>query len=65
MRILGADKRTEVHFVLYRGGWADLDALANDEVTTECPQITTPEKFGALLDSATTRFLDTGQSTTT
>jgi hypothetical protein len=46
-------------------GWADLDALTDDEVTTECPQITTPETFGALLDTATTRFLDTGRSTAT
>ena len=65
MRILGADKPTEVHIARHRDGWADLDALANDEVTTGCPQITTPEKSGTLLDTATTGFLDTGQSTTT
>jgi hypothetical protein len=50
---------------MYRGGWADLDALTDDEVTTECPQITTPETLGALLDTAATRFLDTGRSTAT
>ena len=61
----GADEWTELHIVLYRGGWADLDALTDDEVTTECPQITTPETFGALPDTATTRFLDTGRSTAT
>ena len=65
MRILGSDDWTELHIVLYSGGWADLDALTTGEVTTECPQITTPETFGALLDSATTRILGTGRSTAT
>jgi hypothetical protein len=40
------------------GGWADLDALTDGEVTTECPFITAPQEFGALLQYATTRFLD-------
>ncbi|MGW7440372.1 hypothetical protein [Streptomyces sp. NPDC054849] len=57
VRILGADGWTELHLVLFRGGWADLDALTDDEVTTECPQIATPEEFGSLLDSSVTRFL--------
>jgi hypothetical protein len=65
VRILGSDDWTELHIVLYSGGWADLDALTTGEVTTECPQITTPETFGALLDSATTRILGTGRSTAT
>ncbi|MFD9271659.1 hypothetical protein ACFWB1_38335, partial [Streptomyces goshikiensis] len=61
LTILGTDGWTEVHFVLFQGGWADLDALTNNEVTTECPQITTPEEFGNLLDSSVTRFLGTGR----
>lgn len=65
VRVRGADEWAEVQIVLYRGGWAALDALAHAEVATECPQITTPEKFVALLDSATTRFLDTDWPTTT
>ncbi|MFF4415491.1 hypothetical protein ACFYY8_23410 [Streptosporangium sp. NPDC001559] len=65
VRVRGADEWAEVQIVLYRGGWADLDAMANEEVVAECPQITTPEKFGALLDSATTRFLDTDWPTAT
>ncbi|MET9465417.1 hypothetical protein ABZY44_11465 [Streptomyces sp. NPDC006544] len=60
VRILGTDGWTELHLVLYRGGWADRDALT-DEVTTECPQITTPEEFGSFLDSSVTRFLGTGR----
>ncbi|MEU9305453.1 hypothetical protein [Streptomyces sp. NPDC048269] len=60
VRILGTDGWTEVHLVLYRGGWADLDALTDNEVTTECPQITTPEEFGNLLDSFVSRLLGTG-----
>ncbi|MFG2985950.1 hypothetical protein ACGFYQ_32680 [Streptomyces sp. NPDC048258] len=63
--ILGADGWTELHLVLYRGGWADLDALTDNEVTTECPQITTPEEFGSLLDSSVTRFLGAGRSPAT
>ncbi|MFE9699772.1 hypothetical protein [Streptomyces sp. NPDC006270] len=61
VRILGTDGWTEVHLVLFRGGWADLDALTDNEVTTECPQITTPEEFGNLLNSSVTRFLGTGR----
>jgi hypothetical protein len=41
----------------------NLHALTGDEVTTECPQIATPQEFSALLDTATTRFLDTNQPT--
>ncbi|MFJ3883200.1 hypothetical protein ACIPW5_37865 [Streptomyces sp. NPDC090077] len=59
VRVLGADGWTELHLVLFRGGWADLDALTDDEVTTECPQIATPEEFSSLLDSSVTRFLGT------
>ncbi|AFU00474.1 hypothetical protein [Nocardia brasiliensis] len=58
VRIQSADGSNFVSIVLFRGGWADLDVLANDEVTMECPQITHPEEFGALLDSAITRFMD-------
>ncbi|MEU0127177.1 hypothetical protein [Streptomyces sp. NPDC006289] len=61
VRILGTDGWTEVHLVLFRSGWADLDALTDDEVTTECPQITSPEEFGNLLDSSVTRFLGAGR----
>ncbi|WP_159850733.1 hypothetical protein [Nocardia sp. CY41] len=50
-----------LNIVLFRGGWADLDALANGEVATECSQITSPEEFGALLDSAVTRFMEAGR----
>jgi hypothetical protein len=57
VRILGTDDQAELHLVLYRGGWADLDALSDGEVITECPQATTPQEFGSVLDSAVTRFL--------
>ncbi|MFE7268375.1 hypothetical protein ACFU9B_41400 [Streptomyces sp. NPDC057592] len=60
VRILGVDGWTELHLVLYRGGWADLDVLTDDEATSECPRITTPEEFGNLLNTAVTRFLGTG-----
>ncbi|MDX6738133.1 hypothetical protein [Actinocorallia sp. A-T 12471] len=49
VRVVGSDEWTEVQIVLYRGGWADLDALTDDEVTTECPQVPTPKKFGVNL----------------
>ncbi|MET9031054.1 hypothetical protein ABZW96_36460 [Nocardia sp. NPDC004168] len=62
VRIQGTDEWNVLEIVLFRGGWADLDALANGEVATECPQITSPEEFGALLDSAITRFMDTGRT---
>ncbi|MFD9304096.1 hypothetical protein ACFWCB_15835 [Streptomyces sp. NPDC060048] len=61
VRILGTDGWSEVQVVLYRGGWADLDALTGNELTAECPQIITPEGFGDLLDSSVTRFLGTGR----
>jgi hypothetical protein len=61
VRVLGASEWAELHLVLYRGGWADLDALTEDGVITECPRITTPQEFGVLLDSAVTRFLGTGR----
>ncbi|MFC9247610.1 hypothetical protein ACFT7S_27470 [Streptomyces sp. NPDC057136] len=54
-----------MHLVLYRGGWADLDALTDDKVLTECPRITTPAEFGGVLDFAVARFLSTGQRRTT
>lgn len=59
LRVQGSDGWAELHLVLYRGGWADLDALTDDEVRTEGPRISTPAEFGRLLDSAITRFADT------
>lgn len=41
------------------GGTRLMIANHGGETEVICPQITTPEKFGALLGSATTRFLDT------
>jgi hypothetical protein len=64
VRIVGADDWSQVGIVLYRGGWADLNALTDSEVTTECPQIATPEMFGAVLDAATARLLGTGRPAT-
>ncbi|WP_405940922.1 hypothetical protein [Streptomyces sp. NBC_00207] len=61
IRILGADAWSELQIVLYRGGWADLDALTGDEVVAEGPRITGREEFGRLLDSAVTRFLGPGR----
>ncbi|MFF1422144.1 hypothetical protein [Streptomyces sp. NPDC058280] len=59
LRIQGSDGWAELHLVLYRGGWADLDALTDNEVLTEGPRISTPAEFGRLLDSAVTRFAST------
>ncbi|MFB7555620.1 MULTISPECIES: hypothetical protein [Streptomyces] len=59
LRIQGSDGWAELHLVLYRGGWADLDALTEYEVLTEGPRISTPAEFGRLLDSAVTRFAST------
>ncbi|WP_433576246.1 hypothetical protein [Nocardia brasiliensis] len=42
VRIQTADESNFVSVVLFRRGWADLDALANDEVTTENPHISSP-----------------------
>ncbi|MFC9976581.1 hypothetical protein ACFVH6_37355 [Spirillospora sp. NPDC127200] len=42
VRIPGVDEWTEVQIVLYRGGWTDPDAPADNEVTAACPQIATP-----------------------
>ncbi|MBT2468126.1 hypothetical protein J7E97_09590 [Streptomyces sp. ISL-66] len=61
VRIRGADGWRELQLVLYRGGWADLDALTDEELVTECPRIASPEEFGNLLDSSVTRFLGTGR----
>lgn len=61
VRIHSADESNVVSLVLFRGGWADLDALTNDEGTIENPQVTSPEEFGALIDSAITRFMDIGR----
>lgn len=61
VRIQNADESKIVSFVLFRGGWADLDALADDESTVENPRVTSPEEFGALIDSAITRFMDIGR----
>jgi hypothetical protein len=36
VRVLGAGEWAELHLVLYRGGWADLNALTEDGVITEC-----------------------------
>lgn len=60
--VQSADERNAVNIVLYRGGWADLEGLlANDEITTECPKVTSPEEFGAVLDTIIARILDTGR----
>lgn len=59
VRIQGADGWTELHLVLYRGGWADLDALTEHELRTEAPSISNPKEFGRFLDSTVTRFLGT------
>ncbi|MFF9345992.1 hypothetical protein [Streptomyces sp. NPDC014734] len=56
VRVLGSDESAELHVVLYRGGWADLDVLTGDEVVTSCPRVTTPQEFGAVLDSAVARL---------
>jgi hypothetical protein len=60
VQIVSADESNIVRVVCFRGGWADLDALADDAMTTENPHINCPEDFGALLDSAITRFFDIG-----
>ncbi|WP_326593645.1 hypothetical protein [Streptomyces brevispora] len=62
LRIQGSDGWAELHLVLYREGWADLDALADDEVLTEGPSISNPEEFGRFLDSTVMRFLGTAGS---
>ncbi|WP_327412043.1 hypothetical protein [Streptomyces sp. NBC_01233] len=64
LRILGADAWSELQIVLYRGGWADVDALTADEVVTEGPRVVGREEFGDLLDSAVTRFLGPGRQPT-
>ncbi|MBC9719729.1 hypothetical protein H9Y04_45500 [Streptomyces sp. TRM66268-LWL] len=42
----------ELSVVLFRGGWADVEFLADlaDEVVSEAPQVTSPNVFGELLD---------------
>lgn len=51
------------------GGWPRLRRTRprlrrrGSEVSTECPQIATPEEFGSVLDSSVTRFLGTTGST--
>lgn len=60
VRIYSADESNVVSIVLFRGGWVDLAALADDEVVMECPQISRPEEFAALLDSSITRFMGAG-----
>lgn len=54
--IQGSDEWNVMSIVLFRGGWADLDLLVNGEIITECPQITTCEEFGVVLDSVITRL---------
>jgi hypothetical protein len=61
VRIQGIDN-SEVEIVLFRGGWADLNAVkgpitADTQVVTECPKPVSPEEFGLLLDSCIERFL--------
>lgn len=63
LRIQGTDEWAELQLVLYRGGWADLDALTGDDLVVECPRISTPAEFGRFLDFTVARFLDAiGQS---
>lgn len=47
--------------VLYRGGWADVDALTTDgTVVAECPHPATADEFGAVLDGLVTRLFACG-----
>jgi hypothetical protein len=61
VRIQGPDD-SEVEVVLFRGGWADVNAVkgpvtADTKIVTEAPEPASPEEFGLLLDSCVERFL--------
>ncbi|QIS07502.1 hypothetical protein F5X71_17910 [Nocardia brasiliensis] len=58
VQIEDGDERNIVRIVLFRGGWADVDALAGGEGITENPDVSSVAEFGALLDSAITRFMN-------
>ncbi|MFF4189219.1 hypothetical protein ACFYZ9_39125 [Streptomyces sp. NPDC001691] len=58
IHVKGADGWAELQIVLYRGGWADLNALKDNEVIADCPSIATPAEFGRYRDSAVARFLE-------
>lgn len=52
---------SELLVVLFRGGWADVDFLANLSETgagglvSEAPDVTSPQEFGELLDGYVVR----------
>ncbi|MEU0717117.1 hypothetical protein ABZ498_08020 [Streptomyces lavendulocolor] len=47
----------ELHVVLYRGGWADVDYIASidDAGVIPAPAMTSAQAFGALLDTCVAR----------
>jgi hypothetical protein len=47
----------ELHVVLYRGGWADVDYIANidDAGVIPAPAMSSAQAFGALLDTCAAR----------
>jgi hypothetical protein len=46
----------ELGVVLFRGGWADVDALTlTGDLVTEAPTVDSPMRFGVLLDSCVVR----------
>jgi len=60
VRIQGPDD-SEVELVLFRAGWADLNAVkgpitADTQIVAECPTLVSAEEFGLLLDSCIERF---------
>lgn len=48
---------SELLVVLYRGGWADVDFVADLDLdlVTEAPDVGTPQQFGELLDGYVSR----------
>jgi hypothetical protein len=60
VRITGSDE-AELAVVLFRGGWADIDALTRvGDLVTEAPAVLTAQDFGRLLEDCVVRVFGTG-----
>jgi len=60
VRITSPDE-AELAVVLFRGGWADVDALTRvGDIVTEAPDVLTVLGFGRLLEGCVLRVFGTG-----
>ena len=61
VRVSGEDPYTEAEFVLYAGGWVDVDYVAAgaDAVVSEHVELGDVEQFGAILDRVVAKLTST------